>query len=326
MAPGAPGVTIFTISQPCVLNSSAASTRQMSLPGPPLTTRSARPSTAFKRSAPRPPESRSRPGPPASRSLPAPPESRSLPPRPLMRSLPPRELITSAFAVPTILSAPLLPDIRFACAGPAEASISEARAATTTNAMDRLPNRRNCRSSNSMDTSVTWQTAVRRLASCRWTAVARAQLVDGHALLHAHHLTSPRGAASAGSHASLVVVGASGSGGAPAVTVTVIATMISRATGWLDQAGWRHAVGQPGAWRYGQPDMPEPKVQGPTAGGARTSPPSSSSINGLVWSLVHDPDSARAPGRRPSVSPVSPAPRRDPVTRARRTALGVILP
>ena len=27
--------------------------------------------------------------------------------------------MTSAFAVPTILSAPLVPDIRFACAGPA---------------------------------------------------------------------------------------------------------------------------------------------------------------------------------------------------------------
>ena len=57
--PGLPGAAgacaTFTVSQPFILTRSAGSTLQTSLPGPPLTRRSRRPSTAFRRSAPRRP-------------------------------------------------------------------------------------------------------------------------------------------------------------------------------------------------------------------------------------------------------------------------------
>jgi hypothetical protein len=37
--------------------------------------------------------------------------------------------------------------------------------------------------------------------------------------------------------------------------------MFSPAASSLDHAGWRHEVREPGASGYGQPEMPEPKVQ-----------------------------------------------------------------
>ncbi len=75
-----------------------------------------RPTAPFRRSRPLPAKSRSLPFAPLMRSLPRAPLSRSPPRRPLTRSLPPRALTRSAFAVPVILSAPLVPTIRFAAA------------------------------------------------------------------------------------------------------------------------------------------------------------------------------------------------------------------